>query len=63
MLFFKTIKDETFLNILFSLVFLGKTCNDLQKFIDNVPIEPKNYFYTWEDQKKYIAVILGFIFI
>jgi len=26
---------------------------NLEKFVDNAPTDPKNYFFYWEDQKKY----------
>ena len=41
------IKNETFLNILFSLIFIPLKTNSINKFMINSPIQPNNYFYDW----------------
>lgn len=51
-LLFHYIKDENFINILYTLVFLPKRNKSLNKYIDNYPNDAKNYYYDWEKQKK-----------
>ena len=41
------IKNETFLNILLTLIFFPLRTNSINKFIINIPIEPINYCYDW----------------
>lgn len=51
-LFFNYIKNENFLNVLFTVVFLPKRNKGLLKYIENYPNNAKNYYYNWEAQKK-----------
>lgn len=51
-LFFNYIKNENFLNVLFTVVFLPKRNKGLLKYIENYPNDAKNYYYNWEIQKK-----------
>ena len=41
------IKNETFLNILFTLIFIPLKTNSINKYMINTPIQPNNYFYDW----------------
>ena len=50
MLFY--IKNENFLNLLFTLIFLPLRNKGLNKYIQNYPIQPTNYYYDWNKQKK-----------
>ena len=46
------IKNENFLNILFTLIFIELRNKGLDKYIHNYPIQPTNYYYDWNKQKK-----------
>ena len=46
------IKNENFLNMLFTLIFLPLRNKGLDKYIQNYPIQPTNYYYDWNTQKK-----------
>ena len=48
------IKNETFLNLLISFILSDKLNQDIYvNYIQNTPIYPTNFYYTWNDQKKY----------
>ena len=50
------IKNETFLNILLTLIFFPLRTNSINKFMLNVPIEPINYCYDWHSNIKKISL-------
>ena len=50
------IKNETFLNILLTLIFFPLRTNSINKFMLNVPIEPINYCYDWHSSIKKISL-------
>ena len=50
------LKNETFLNILFTLIFFPLTTNSINKFIINTPIQPNNYYYDWNLSIKKVSL-------
>jgi len=49
-----SIKNETFLNLLISFIISDKLNQDIYvNYIQNIPIYPTNFYYTWNDQKKF----------
>ena len=51
-LLFEYIKNEVFINILFTLIFFSKTSNTINYYMKNRPIQPINYFYNWNQSIK-----------
>jgi hypothetical protein len=46
------VKDESFLNILFCVLFNKELSEKLMIFIEEYPNNPKNYYFDWNTQKK-----------
>ena len=46
------IKDETFLNILITLILFPKRTNKIHSYINNKPLQPENYYYNWNQSVK-----------
>ena len=56
------IKDETFINILYTLIFFPLITNSINKYIKNTPIQPDNYYYDWNQfNKKTSSSFLNYI--
>ena len=53
--FFKYIKNQCFLNTLFSLIFLQKIDQKIFNYIKIFPCPPQNYFNDWSKQKNYYS--------
>lgn len=49
-LLFKHIKDETFLNLLYSIIFVENINKKLEVYIKECPNPPINYFFDWNKQ-------------
>lgn len=49
---FHYIKDETFLNVLFTVMFMEKLNKKLLRYMEEFPKAAKNYFFDWTSQKK-----------
>lgn len=59
-LFFKYIKNQSFINIVFSLVFLKKIDQKMINLIKNFPPPPQNYFNDWSQKKNYYSTSFSF---
>ena len=46
-LLLKYIKNETLLNILFTLIFFPYKTNSINKYFFKIPIQPSNYYFDW----------------
>ena len=56
------IKNDTFVNILFTLIFFPLLTNSINKFMVNEPIQPDNYYYDWNQGiKKTSSSFLNYI--
>ena len=56
------IKNENFLNILFTLIFFPFKTNSINKYMSNEPIQPNNYYYDWNQSiKKTSSSFLNYI--
>ena len=53
---FTFIQDESFLNILFTILFFPYLIIDINNFINNPLKEPDNYFYFWEEKNNQIQL-------
>lgn len=53
---FTFIQDEDFLNILFTLLFFPFQIVEIKNFINNIPVEPDNYFYSWKEKNNNIQL-------
>ena len=51
---FTIIQDEDFLNILFTILFFPFQIVEIKNFINNIPVEPDNYFYSWKEKNNNI---------
>lgn len=61
-LLFTYINNGTFLNILYTLLFLPFKSNSINKYMINFPIQPDNYYYKWEESlKKTSSSFLNYI--
>ena len=53
---FTFIQDENFLNILFTIIFFPFQIVEIKNFINNIPVEPDNYFYSWNEKNNNIQL-------
>ena len=53
---FNSIQDESFLNILFTILFFPSLITEMNAFIKNPAIPPDNYFYNWSEQNNNIQL-------
>ena len=53
---FNSIQDESFLNILFTILFFPSLITEMNTFIKNPAIPPDNYFYNWSEQNNNIQL-------
>ena len=53
---FTFIQDESFLNILFTILFFPFQIVEIKNFINNMPVEPDNYFYSWKEKNNNIQL-------
>ena len=61
-LLFTYINNETFLNMLYTLLFFPFKSNSINKYMLNFPIQPDNYYYKWEESlKKTSSSFLNYI--
>jgi hypothetical protein len=49
---FHFIKDESFLNLLFSILFSDRVSKKVMRYMEEYPKNTKNYHYDWSSQKK-----------
>ena len=54
-LLFFYIKNDTFLNILFILVFYPYRPSIINYYMENIPIQPINYYYDWNQSTKHVS--------
>ena len=54
-LLFFYIKNDTFLNILFILAFYPHRPSIINYYMENIPIQPINYFYDWNQSIKHVS--------
>ena len=56
------IKNENFLNMIFTLIFFPLKTNSINKYMINEPIQPNNYYYDWNQCiKKTSSSFLNYI--
>ena len=54
-LLFFYIKNDTFLNILFILAFYPHRPSIINYYMENIPIQPINYYYDWNQSIKHVS--------